>query len=306
MQQPSGDVRGGRGGDVEGVVGGVGAADRDPADRDRLGGGDVFVREGGTGVAAGEDITRDPVVGERHRGGGRAVVNPAYPSGRDRKGPRGDVGAGRGGGIEDVVRGVGPADGDAGDRDRLACADVLVIEGGTGVARAEDVTGDAVIADCHRGRGGAVVDLADALRRHGERPGGDVGGGRGGGVEGVVPGVGPADGDAGDRDRLGGADVLVGEARRGVARAEDVTRDAVVAERDRRGGRAVVGLVDAVRRDGEPSRIDVGAGRCGGVEGVVAGIGPADGDAGDRDRLAGADILVVEGGTGVHVGEHIS
>src|SRR5439155_8963852 len=112
--------------------------------------------------------------------------------------------------------------------------------------------------------------------------------------------------DAAHRDGLGRADVLVGEGGTGVARAEDVTRDSVVAQGDRRGGRAVVGLVDAVRRDGEPSRTDVGAGRGGGVEGVVAGIGPADGEAGDRARLAGADILVVEGGTGVHVGEHIS
>src|SRR5207244_4604019 len=117
------------------------------------------------------------------------------------------------------------------------------------------------------------VDLADAVGRHGARPGGDVGGGRGGDVEGVVPGVGPADGDAGDRDRLGGADVLVGEARRGVARAEDVTGDAVVAERNRSRGGAVVDLVDALRRHGERPGGDVGGGRRGGVEGVVGGVG---------------------------------
>src|SRR5207244_10683085 len=135
-----------------------------------------------------------------------------------------------------------------------------------------------------------------------KRPGGDVGARRCAGVEGVVGGVGPADGDAADADSLGRADVLVGEARQGVAAAEDVTCDPVVAQGDRGGGRAVVDLVHPGGSDVQRPGGDVGGRRGGGVEGVVGGVGAADRDAAYGDRLGGADVLVGECGRGVDVG----
>ena len=93
---------------------------------------------------------------------------------------------------------------------------------------------------------------------------------------------------------------LSAKVARAVGIGEDVAGDAVVGERDGRGGGAVVDLVDAGGADGQRPRRDVGGGRRRGVgQGVVAGVGAVIVIAADRDRLAGADVLVGEGGRGV-------
>src|SRR5207253_11511056 len=138
-------------------------------------------------------------------------------------------------------------------------------------------------------------DLVDAEGRDGQRAGGDVGGRRGSGVEGVVGGVGAADRDAADGDCLGRADVLVGEARQGVAAAEDVTYDPVVAQGGRGGGRAVVDLVHPGGSDVQRPGGDVGGRRGGGVEGVVRGVGAGDRDAAYGDRLRASSEGLREG-----------
>src|SRR5439155_15902326 len=218
-----------------------------------------------------------------------------------------DVGGRRGGGVEGVVGGVGPADRDPAHGDRLAAGDVLVGESGRGVRVGEDVAADPVVAQRDCGRRAAVVDLVDAVGRHRQGARGDVGGGRGGGVgQGVVGGVRTADRYAAHADGVAVGDVLVGKGGSGVAVGEDVTRDPVVGEGHRGRGGAVVDLVHPGSRDGERPRGDVGAGQCGGVEGVVAGVGPADGDPGDRDCLADADVLVIEGGSGEAAGEDVT
>src|SRR5205823_6617413 len=84
-----------------------------------------------------------------------------------------------------------------------------------------------------------------------EGPGGDVGRGRGRGVGGVVARIGARDGDPGDRDRLGGPDVLVVERGRGVAVGEHVTGDPVVRQAHRGRGVPVVDLVHPGGRDRE-------------------------------------------------------
>src|SRR6059058_4953695 len=227
--------------------------------------------------------------------------------GRDGQPPRGDVGGSSRGGVEGVVASVGAADRDAAHSDRFAVGDVLVGKCGSGVAVGDDVTCDPVVAQRDCGRRAAVVDLVDAVGRHRQGARGDVGGGRGGGVgQGVVGGVCTADRYAAHADGVAVGDVLVGKGGSGVAVGEDVTRDPVVGEGHRGRGGAVVDLVHPGSRDGERPRGDVGAGQCGGVEGVVAGVGPADGDPGDRDCLADADVLVIEGGSGEAAGEDVT
>src|SRR5207247_6656078 len=68
---------------VERVVAGIGAADRNAADRYRLAGANILVGEAGAGIAVGEQVAGDPVVRQRHRGHGRAVVDPVHTRGAD-------------------------------------------------------------------------------------------------------------------------------------------------------------------------------------------------------------------------------
>src|SRR5204862_648 len=106
-----------------------------------------------------EHISGDTVVGQvRHRRG-IAVVDLGVGRGRDDQGPGGDVGGGRGAGVEGVIAGISAADADAADGHRLTRADVLVGEGSAGVVVGEHVARDAVVRQRYAGRGHAVVDL---------------------------------------------------------------------------------------------------------------------------------------------------
>src|SRR5207302_1635211 len=157
---------------------------------------------------------------------------------------------------------------------RLAVARLLVGKRRAGIAVGEGVAGDAVVAEGHRGCDRAVIDLIDAGGGDSQRPGGDVGGGGGGGVEGVVAGGGGGAGDAADANQLGGPHVLIAEVRTAVAVRELVPSHAIVRKTYRRGGRAVVSLVDPGGRDRQRPGSDVGGGCGGGVlEDVVARVG---------------------------------
>src|SRR6185295_20349350 len=74
-ESTSRDVSRGAGGGVEGVIAGVGAGDGDAADGHILAVGDVLVAEAGAGVAVGEHVAGDAVVGQVDGGVGVAVVN---------------------------------------------------------------------------------------------------------------------------------------------------------------------------------------------------------------------------------------
>src|SRR5207245_4810412 len=88
---------------VERVVGGVGTRDADPRHADRLGRADGLGGEGRARVGVGEDVTRDPVVGQGDRGRGRAVVDLVDAGGRHGQSPGGDVGGRREGARARVV-----------------------------------------------------------------------------------------------------------------------------------------------------------------------------------------------------------
>src|SRR5262249_61280554 len=104
-QGPRRDVGRGAGRGVEAVVARVRPAEADAADADRLATAHVLVGEAGAAVAVTEDITTDPVVGERDGGAGGAVVDLVDPGGADRQGPRRDVGRGAGRGVRGGVHG---------------------------------------------------------------------------------------------------------------------------------------------------------------------------------------------------------
>src|SRR5262249_24533290 len=116
-----------------------------------------------------------------------------------------------------------------------------------------------------------------------------VGGGAGGGVGGVVGRISTADGDAANRDRLSGADVLVGEAG-GVADTEVVAGDTVIGESDYGAGGAVVGFICCHGTNGQRTHCNVcrGAGT-GGSQLIVASSQTAEAQAGGGNGLGGAD-----------------
>src|SRR5262249_29326679 len=143
--------------------------------------------------------------------------------------------------------------------------------------------------------------------RQRQRLGRDVGRSRRRGVDGVVARVGAADGDPADRSRLARAHVLVAERGARVPVGEDVSRNTVVGEGGGGGDGRVVALVGARGGDEEGPRRHVGRGRGNGVlQGVVARVGAADGDARDVDRLGRAHVLVAEAGGGVGFGERVA
>src|SRR5439155_9160648 len=262
----------------------------DAGDADRLAGADGLVGEAGAGVARGHVVARDLVVRQGHGGGGVAVVGLVDAGGTHDQGPRRDVGGGVGSSVGAVVAGVGAAQADAGDAHRLTGADGIDGEAGAGVARRHVVARDPVVGQGHGRRGVAVVGLVDAGGAHRHCPRRDVGAGVGGGVGAVVPGVAAGDADAGDADRLAGADVLVGEAGAGVGRRHGVAREVVVRERDGRGRGLVVAAVHAGGAHGERPCRDVGGGAGAGVGAVVPGVSAAHADAGDTHPLAVAHV----------------
>src|SRR6185503_1864994 len=115
-------------------------------------------------------------------------------------------------GIGRVVGCVDAAHRDAAHADGLADARVLVGEAGAGVVGAQRVAGDPVVRESHRGRAGAVVNLAHACGAHGESARGDVRSRARRGIGRVVGRIDAAHRYAAYADGLDDARVLVGEA----------------------------------------------------------------------------------------------
>ena len=105
----------------------------------------AHVAVAGRGVAIGEHVARDPVVGQDHGGGRSAIVDLVDPGRGDRERSGRDVGRRARRGVERVVAGVGPADRDARYAHRLAGPDVLVGERRAGIAIGDGVAGDLVV-----------------------------------------------------------------------------------------------------------------------------------------------------------------
>ena len=247
--------------------------------------------------------------GARDRGSGRSVVDLGRRDGcaDDRNFLCGDVGSDacrlRGEGV--VFRRVA-GEGETGEGDGFARADVLVVIGSRadldGQAFAVEVLGRRSGAR-DRGSGRAVVDLCrrDGCADDRNFLRGDVGGDACGLCgEGVVLCRVAGEGEAGEGNGLACADVLVVIGSRadldGQAFAVEVLGQCTGA-RDRGSGRAVVDLRrrDSCADDRNFFCGDVGGDACGLCgEGVVLRRVAGEGEAGEGDGLACADILVVE------------
>src|SRR6185369_14072800 len=308
-QRAGGDIGSGAGRGVGGIVGRIGAGDRDAADRDSLAGADVLVSETGAGVAGSEAVAGQAVVRERDGGAGGAVIDFVDRASRDAQGAGGDIGVGAGGGRSQlIVAGIGAAQAQAADRDGFVGADRFAGKAGGAAAEADVVAAQHAVkgAGGDGGIGGAIIDLVVGADQGSEGGDGDIGGSAGGDVGGVVGRIGASEDDAADADRFGSADVRVGETGAGVAGREAVAGHAVIGQGDGGGRRAIIELVHACGAHDQRPRGDVGGRAGGGIGGVVGDIGAAEGDAADGDGLGRADVLVGETGAGVAGGEAVA
>src|SRR5207247_8281235 len=124
---------------------------------------------------------------------------------------RSDVRGGRGRAVGGVVGRVSSADGDAADRHALGRARVFIGKTGAAVAGAQAVARHAIIRECHRRVGRAVIDFVHAGGADHQRAGGDVRRRAGGGVGGVVGRVGATEADAARTYGLGHDHVVAAE-----------------------------------------------------------------------------------------------
>src|SRR5262249_13081900 len=122
----------------------------------------------------------------------------------------------------------------------------------------------------------------------------------------IVAAVAIADGTGRDQGLVVAADGLGAVALRPRGRVAARERAGSDGRRGGGAGRAVVDF--RVRRRGHGDRApgDVRRGRGRGVERVVAGVGAGDIDARNRDGLAGANVLVGEGGGRVARGQRVA
>ena len=168
-----------------------------------------------------------------------------------------------------------PAQSRAGQRHRLAVADVLIAEGGRAAGQAHNVRGRA-----HRSERVSTVaallpsyTLLSAVKLPVMCIGSDVGGGGGHRVQHVVGRVGARQGRAGQGHRLAVADVLVAESRRAAGQG-DIIEPPTSLSRARQHRRRVVAVVYlVVRREaaGDVLGIDDISDRRGGDIVVVGG-----------------------------------
>src|SRR4029453_16497736 len=296
------DIGGGAGGAVKGVIGCVGSRQIDAADADGLVSADGFVGKTGAGVAGGEAVATDSIIGQGDGGGGGAVIDFVDARGADAQGAGGDVGGGAGGGVGGVVGRIGAADRDAADADSLGRADVLVGETGAGVAGGETVATEAVVRKGDGGSGEAIIGLIHASGADVEGTGGDIGSGAGGGgSQLIVGGGGATQAQAGGGNGLSGANRFGGEG--GGASAENDIRagehPAEGAGGDGGDGGAIVNLAIGSDAAGDGGRVDgkgaaQGAGQAGGAGAeLLAGAGQTDAQTGESDGAVaggGADV----------------
>src|SRR5579871_3148854 len=303
----AGDARRGCRGAVRRVVRGVGAGDGNSAHRYDLANSHRAVRETRGGVAVGEDVTGNAIVGKRHRRGRTAIEHLIDAACGDGQGFRGDVGGGGRRGVEtDVAGRVRTRDGDAAHRNRHAVANALRRKRRAGIADCDVVADRAIVGERNGGRSAAIVNLIDAGGRNGESFSRDIRRGAGARVGRVVGGIGAGNRNACYRNGFSHARARVGETGARVAVREDIARHAIVGESYRGGGGSVKTFVDAHGRDRQCALRDVGRGRRGGVDRIVGRGGAGNRDAADRNGLAAAGRFAGEASAGVAVGEDVA
>ena len=157
------------------VVDRIGAADGNAADAHALGRAHVLVREGRRGVAGGQGIATETVVGECHCPSGRPVIDFVHAGDADQQRPGGDVRRRRGAGRGQLVVARGrAAQAQTRRRDGLAVAGVLVGERSRAADQVDVIAANhaAKGAACDRRGRCAVVSLVaggDTGRQRGRR-----------------------------------------------------------------------------------------------------------------------------------------
>ena len=286
----------------------VGIADGVAAHTDRLAGAGVLVEQrAAAGAVDCDNVAAEGADGRRaaQHDAGAGVVDPVdgTDAGQGQQGAR-DVGAGAGAGrCQHVVAGVGAALADAGHRDGLAIAGILVGEAGAAARYGHHVPRDPVVGQGHAGGDAAVVDAIGAAGRDGQGARGDGAGvvaGQGHQVVGAIVAV--VDGGAVQgHGAVAGAGVLVEVSHRRrrhhVAAHQNAAHRRQIAGADRVVQRAVVGLADAWRGQGDAARADgtaaAGAGRQGVVRQLGAAVGAEVARRQARRHRAGADVAAV-------------
>ena len=232
-----------------------------------------------------------------------AAIASAGPAGGAKPG---DAGRGTGRGVDDVVRGIGTADGGARQVNELVAADILVRK--IGHRRDHDgVTWHARVDHGDRCQRCAVIDLVDAGDADIEAGRCDLAARRSGGIHAVVAGQAAvrasSQTDAGNGDRCGSRNILAVEGRAGRDGVDRFTQHepAQTVAGNRRGGRAVINLVVRKRMQCQRRWRDLRGGADACRHRVVAGK-PAVGhvrqrDAADRYRAGIEYVLAVEDGS---------
>src|SRR5262249_36517291 len=145
-QRAGGDVRRSRSRRIGGVVGRIGAGDRNTVYIDGPGGADVLAGKAGVGIAGSEVVAGNPVVGQGDGCAGRAVIRFIGSGGADAQSAGGDVGGGgacvRG---QLIVAGISTAQAQAGDSDGLAQGRCFGGEAGGAAAQADVVAATHVV-----------------------------------------------------------------------------------------------------------------------------------------------------------------
>src|SRR5439155_2463522 len=185
-------------------------------------------------------------------------------------------------------------------------ANILVGKTRAAIAGAQGVTRQAIIQEGHGRAGGAVIDLAHAVRADRQRRRSGVRRGRGRGVGGVVGRIRACHRNAADAHALGCARVFVGETGAAVAGAQGVARHTIIRQRHRRVGVAVIHFIRAGGGDRERARGDVGGGAGRGVGGVVGRISAADCDAVDAHRLRRPTVFIGKTGAAVAGAQNVA
>ena len=234
------------GGGVAGqrVVGGVFTADADSSDGDRLVCPCVLGGEPCRSAHRGDLIAAHSVVVQGDQGAGVAIVDLVRCGSRHGERSLRNTGrGGGGGGCQRIVGSVNPCDAQASHTHQLACAHILVCEGGRVAAQREVVAHNPVIGQVQSGDVGAVIHAVLSVDRHVKRTLGNAGGGSGAGFHVIVRRIGTADTDTAHIHGFACAGVLIGESGRGIAESELVATDPIISQGDGGQYHAIIGFI---------------------------------------------------------------
>ena len=291
-------------GQVDRVVGRIGASQRQCRDRHRLGRANVLVGKVAAAAADRNRVTGKAVERSTCCKGGRCGLVVNLVAGTDTSGgqcKRRDAGAEAARVEHRVVAGTGAADGRAADRHGLVGANVPVGKAAAAQGQCHRIAADDARqrAAAERCRRAAVVDLVGrAGAGDGQRFGCDVGAQAARIGDRVVARVLSGDAAAADTDGLGRSDIRVGKsaaAEREVHRiAGYQTTEAAAAE-----GVRCAAVIDLAGRCDADERQGFGGDGTGarnrqGAQGVVRCAAAAQAQVADREANAGADILAAE------------